>query len=58
MSGHDKEEKCAEAGGTFSGHDGSDHCIFEFPGIIDDDFNLKPGLSDEDCLRKQDKEEG
>lgn len=50
----DKQPYCEAKGGTFSSHDGSDHCIFDFPGIIDSKLNLAPGLSAEGCLRKQD----
>jgi len=50
-----KAQKCIDAGGTYSTHDGSDHCVFAFPGVALDGFNLAPGLSDPDCLRKQDQ---
>jgi len=32
-----------------------DHCVFDFRGISDDDFQLNPGISDEGCLTKQDE---
>jgi len=54
VSGKNKQADCTAAGGTFSSHDGSDHCVFEFPGISQNGFNLNPGISDPDCLRKQD----
>lgn len=57
VAGNDKEEDCLAAGGTFSEHDGSDHCVFDFPGISQDGFNLNPGISDPDCLRKQDQDQ-
>lgn len=49
-----KQAYCESKGGTFSSHDGSDHCIFSFPGISDGKLNLAPGLSAPGCLRKQD----
>ena len=48
-----KQSVCEGLGGTFSAHDGSDHCVFAFPGISNNQLNLAPGLSDPDCLRKQ-----
>lgn len=50
----EKQAYCESVGGTFSTHDNSDHCVFVFPGIADSKLNLAPGLSDPDCLRKQD----
>ena len=50
-----KQSKCEVASGIFDNHDGSDHCVFPFPGVALDGFNLAPGLSDPDCLRKQDQ---
>lgn len=49
----EKAGKCTDAGGVFSEHDGSDHCVFDFPGISHKDFNLNGGLSDKDCLKKK-----
>lgn len=46
IAGQNKQATCEAAGGTFSTHDGSDHCVFEFPGISQNGFNLAPGLSD------------
>ena len=48
-----KRAVCEGLGGTFDNHDGSDHCVFAFPGISNNQLNLAPGLSDADCLRKQ-----
>ena len=54
VAGRDKQQYCESLQGTFSSHDGSDHCVFGFPGISNDKLNLAPGLSAEGCLRKQD----
>ena len=50
----DKETECLALTDTAFWSDGSQHCVIDLPGVSADKWNLTPGQSHPDCLRKQD----
>ncbi len=50
----DKEALCLALTDNSFWSDGSQHCVIPLPGISADKWNLTPGQSHPDCLRKQD----
>jgi hypothetical protein len=52
----DKEALCLALDNSAFWSDGSQHCVIPLPGVAADRWNLNPGQSHPDCLRKQDQD--